>query len=92
MSSFRKSDKNPIQLGIDENLLTRPCEVAAAFATHFRSVSKNRSIGEFSTDFSSCDSLPIAPVSDSHFMKATRRPCPSKFVGIDGIIRSFSYI
>jgi len=91
MSSFRKSDNNP-KLGIVGNSLTQPCEGAAAFAAYFRSVSNNHSIGDFSTDFPSADSLPIAPVSDLQFLKAIRRLHPSKFVGLDGIINSCSYI
>jgi len=86
MSSFRKSDNNLTQHGIDGNCLTQPCKGAAVFAAYFRSVSNNHSMGDFSADFPPADSLPVAPVSDSQFLKAIRHLHLSKFVRLDSII------
>ena len=89
---FQESDNSPIQLGIDGKRLTQPCEVAAAFAAYLRSVSSNHSMGDFSTNFPSADSLPMTPISYSPFLKAIRRRHPSKFVGLDGIIYFNIYV
>jgi hypothetical protein len=37
-SSFSKKEKNPIELEIDGQRLTQPCEAAESFAAYFKSV------------------------------------------------------
>jgi hypothetical protein len=84
-SSFRKNNKDAIELEIDGNCLTQPCAVAETLATYFKSVFNNHCMCDFSTDFWSSHSLPIASISDSDVLKAIYKVHPSKSVGLDGI-------
>jgi hypothetical protein len=51
----------------------QPCSVAEALATYFKSVCNNHCMHDFSTNFWSSDSLPIASISDSDVRKAKGR-------------------
>jgi hypothetical protein len=57
--------------------LSQPCEVAEAFAAHFKSVFDNHCMRDFFTDFRASNSMTIASASDSDVHKS-RAPTPMK--------------
>ena len=84
-SSFRKNDRNPIELENDGNHLTQSCEVKEACAAYFKSVFTNHCMHIFYTDFQSSDSPPITSVYDSDVLNTIWCLHPSKSDGFDGI-------
>ena len=70
MSCFRKNNRNPIELEMDGNLLSQPCEAVESFATRFKNVFNTHNIRKFSTNFQSSDALLPASVSDSDVLRA----------------------
>jgi len=73
VSSFRKNKKDSIKLEIDGICLTAMFSGRGFSYILYKSVCNNHCMHDFSTNFWSSDSLPIASVSDSGVLKAKRR-------------------
>jgi hypothetical protein len=73
VSSFRKSDRNSVDLEVFGNHLSQPHDIAEAFAEYFKGVFNNPYLRDSSTASQSPDSLYLASVSDSDILEAIKR-------------------
>jgi hypothetical protein len=90
VSAFSRNKSNLSQISVDGTHLPEPCQIAEAFARHFKSVYSNTAsvfppIPIISFDASSLHNLPQSPVIDADVRKAIRQLKPSKSFGLDGI-------
>jgi hypothetical protein len=73
-------------LKVDGALLSKPCEVAEAFAKCFETVYNNSQFGNFPSSLQISEFLSLAPISESDVSKALKCLRSSKPVGIPAFV------